>query len=56
MEPTKITITNWNVKISFELPYSDCTIDELLNGIVACLRGCTFSEEQIIQAFKDYVK
>lgn len=54
-EKTVLTLTNYNKTVSVEHPYSDVTIEELVEDFVGMLRAITFSDSQIISEFKSYI-
>ena len=56
IEPTKITMTSYDTTMSWEVPYSDVTIEDMLQGILACMVGLTWSQEQIIIGMKNFVE
>ena len=55
-EPTKIIISSYDTTVSWEVPYSDVSLDKMIDGIVGCLIGLTFQKESIINAFKEYAE
>lgn len=55
-EPTKIIMSSYDTTVSWEVPYSDVSLDKMIDGIVGCLIGLTFQKESIINAFKEYVE
>lgn len=55
-EPTKIIMSSYDTTVSWEVPYSDVSLDKMIDGIVGCLIGLTFQKESIINAFKEYAE
>ena len=55
-QPTIITVQSYDTKMTFEVPYSDVSIDKYIQGFVACLVGITFPEEVIYNGMKDFLK
>lgn len=55
-KPTIISCQSYDIKMTYELPYSDCSVEDYLNGFVACLVGLTFPEEAIYRGMKDYLE
>lgn len=55
-EPTKITITSYDTTVSWEVPYSDIDINKVLDGVVSCLLGITFTKETILNGMKTYLE
>lgn len=53
---SKISMTEYDTTVSWELHREDATTSDMIDGVVACLRGLTFTENQIIEAMKNYIK
>lgn len=51
----KITMSAYDVTTSWENIYNDITIEEILKGVVSCLRGLTFSENTIVEGIANYL-
>lgn len=49
-------MTEYDTTVSWELNTEDTTINEMIDGVVACLKGLTFTERQIIEAMKTYIE
>lgn len=54
-EPFKISISAYDTTASWEVDHSDVTIDDVIPGIVSCLIGISFTQEQIISAMRNYL-
>ena len=55
-EPTKITMSSYDTTVSWEVNYSDVSIQKILEGVVSYLLGLTFSKEVILDGMKDYIE
>ena len=53
---SKITVDNYDYTVTWEVPYSDTSLDDLLQGFVSCLVGVTYSEENILRGMYEYAK
>lgn len=53
---TKITIFSYDTKISWEPLNSNGTAKEMIEGVVSCLLGLTYTKESIISAMKNYIE
>ena len=51
----KITMSAYDTTVSWE-NYDGVTIDEVLRGVVTCLRGITFRESTILAGMQDYLE
>lgn len=43
-------------KIVWEIPYNDANLDDWIHGFVTCMVGITFSENQVLEAMRDYAE
>jgi len=51
---TKITIENYDMKSSWEIPHSDFSLDEILNAIVGLLVTIGYNERVVVGAMKEF--
>lgn len=49
-------MTEYDTTVSWELHREDATTGDMIDGVIACLKGLTFTEHQIIEAMKNYIK
>ena len=54
-ENFKMEMSCYDTKVTIETT-SDITISDTVRNVVTCLLGMTFSKEQIIKAFKEYLE
>lgn len=54
-ENFKMEMSCYDTKVTIETT-SDITISDAVRNVVTCLLGMTFSKEQIIKAFKEYLE
>ncbi len=52
----KITVQTYDTTTTWEVPNSDVTAEELIQGFVGCLVGQTFYQEQIANAMLELGK
>lgn len=52
----KITVQTYDTTTTWEVPGSDVTAEDLLQGFVGCLVGQTFYQEQIANAMVELGK
>ena len=55
-KPFKLIMSNYDTTITFEFDHSDVTAEDIMQGIVGCMRGLTWHDEQIMQMCIDYVE
>ena len=55
-EPTVLSIEQYGKKVTYELPYSDTTLDELIQGFIGCLVTLTWNENIVLEGLKDYAE
>ena len=48
-------MSEYDTTVSWELHREDATTNDMIDGVVACLRGLTFTESQIVEAMKTYI-
>lgn len=53
---TKITYQNGDITVTWEQPYNDVPINEIIHGFYTCLIGSTYLPCTIIDAMKDFVE
>ena len=56
---SRMTVENNEVhekKIVWEIPYNDANLDDWIHGFVTCMVGITFSENQVLEAMRDYAE
>lgn len=41
---------------TFKLDHPDVTVDEVMKGIVGCMRALTWSDDQIVKMCIDYIE
>ena len=51
---TRLTLENGSIKVSWEVPYTDITLDDLILAFKTLCIGATFSPEQVDKYLKDY--
>ena len=49
----KIQMTNYDTTVTWEVDHDDVGIDEVLQGVISCLRGLTWLEDTIFKGFKE---
>lgn len=54
-KPTKIQMSAYDTKVTYELPYSDTNIYEMINGVVTCLYGLGWLKNTIIEGMKEFI-
>ena len=52
---TKLTLEQWDMKVTVEVPHSDTTIDELLGLVKGVIVGSGYSERMFNRAIMQYV-
>ena len=55
-ENFKVIMSCFDKTITIERDHPDVSIDEVVEDIVACLLGLTFSKEVIIKGFSNYIE
>ena len=55
-ENFKIIMSCYEKTITVNRNYPDISISDAVEDVVACLIGLTFSKEQIIEGFSEYIK
>ena len=55
-EPTIISIEQYGKKVTFEIPYSDTSLSEMLHALVGCLVALTWNEDSILEAMKGFAE
>ena len=53
---TKIELTIGENKVSWETPYDDCSIEDLLQAFAGLLFTHTFAARSIIKGMKNYIE
>jgi hypothetical protein len=53
---TKLELVVNDTKVSWEVPYSDVTVEELFTAFVGLMITQTFSKEGIINHVKNYIE
>lgn len=56
---SRITVENNEVnekKIVWEIPYNDATLDDWLQGFLACMVGITFSETTVLKGMLEFAE
>lgn len=52
----KVTMTCYDKTVTVDRNHMDISIFEAVEDIVTCLFGLTFSKEQIIKGFSEYIE
>jgi len=52
---TRLTLEQYENKLSWETPYNDVGADEIINAFYSLMIGATFPEKSIIDAMVDFV-
>jgi hypothetical protein len=55
-ENFKIIMSCYDKTITVDRNYPDISIFDAIEDVVTCLTGLTFSKEQIIEGFSEYIK
>ena len=51
---TRITIENYENKVSWEVPYNDVNLEDMFNAFVGLMVSLTWNQEQIIDYMREY--
>lgn len=52
----KISMEAYDKSATIEFDYPDVTSNDVMEGIVGCMRALTWSDDQIIKMCKDYIE
>lgn len=55
-KPTKIQMSAYDTTVTFELPYSDTNIQEMLTGVATCLYGLGWLKSTIISGMREFIE
>lgn len=55
-QPTIIKMSSYDTTMTWEIPYSDTTIDQIMEGIVACLGGLGWNRSVIMNGMRGYLE
>ena len=49
-------MSSYDTTMTWEVPYSDTTIDQIMEGVVACLEGLSWNKTIIMNGMRDYLE
>lgn len=55
-EHFEMSMSNYGTTVNFKLDHPDVTSDEVMQGIVGCMRALTWSDDQILKMCIDYIE
>jgi len=53
---TKITIENYDKKVSWEVPYNDTNLEDMFDAFIGLLTTITYNYDGIIEFMKEYAE
>lgn len=55
-EHFEMSMSNYATAVTFKLDYPDVTTEDVMAGIVGCMRALTWSDDQILRMCIDYIE
>ena len=55
-EHFEMFMSNYNTTVTFKLDYPDVSTEDVMTGIVGCMRALTWSDDQILKMCIDYIE
>ena len=52
---TRITIENYENKVSWEVPYNDVNLEDMFNAFVGLMVTLTWNQDQILDYMREYI-
>lgn len=53
---TRLTLENYDYKVSWEVPYSDSQVQDLCQAFYSLLIGVTYSPETVLEGMKSFAE
>ena len=55
-KPFEMSMQAYDTQVTFKLDHADVTADEVMKGIVGCMRALTWADDQILKMCIDYIE